>query len=101
MDTTNDANEIFYREGYGSVESFMIDSALLIALSKIDQYESECDSFKDKYGMALKDFELFLRREKGMEIFEKEEDLDDWEFAAHALKWWKEKADELRDSKPR
>jgi len=34
-----------------------------------------------------------LRAKKGSEDFEKEEDLDDWEFAEAALRWWSEKAD--------
>ncbi|MBU4002785.1 MAG: hypothetical protein KKB94_10755, partial [Proteobacteria bacterium] len=57
----------FYREGYGSFEKFMFDSALLIALSKIDQYEAECGSYRQKYGMDIMDFESFLHKEKGGE----------------------------------
>ena len=43
MGTISSANEVFQREGYSSFENFISDSALLIALSKIDQYESECE----------------------------------------------------------
>jgi len=33
---------------------------------------------------------------KGKEDFQKEEDLEDWEFANKALKWWEKKLKELR-----
>ena len=59
------------------------------------------NSFKEKYGMELEDFKRTLHKEKGNEIFEKEEDLEDWEFVTHAVKWWKEKTHELGDCKTR
>jgi hypothetical protein len=99
MNPSRTAGEILSKEGYTSPEHFVRDSALLIALSKIDQYRAECDLFKEKYRMELEDLEAGLRKTKGVEDFEKEEDLEDWEFALVALKWWQEKADELRASK--
>lgn len=101
MNANNCANEIFFKEGYGSFENFMFDSALIIALSKIDQYEAESDLYKDKYGMDIKNFENELHKKKGSEDFKKEEDFEDWEFSTHAVKWWKERADELRATKTR
>jgi hypothetical protein len=99
MDLSHTTAEILSKEGYTSPEHFVRDSALLIALSKIDRYKAECDFFKQKYGMELEDLEADLRKVKGMEDFKKEEDLEDWEFASGALKWWQEKVDELRSSK--
>ena len=96
MNADHGIQEIFINEGYERFENFIHDSALLIALSKIDQYEAEQEFYKDKYGLDLKDFEALLHKERGKEDFKKEEDLENWEFAAHAVIWWKEKADELR-----
>ncbi len=64
-----------------------------MALSIIEEYRAECDYFSQKYGATRKEFEDSLRAKKGSEDFEKEEDLDDWEFAEAALRWWSEKAD--------
>jgi len=99
MNAEHGVREILFREGYESFENFIQDSALLIALSKIDQYEAECEFYKEKYGSEIEDFEALLHKERGEEDFGKEEDLEDWEFAAHAVIWWKERADELRASK--
>jgi len=99
MNPSRTAEEILSKEGYTSPNDFVRDSALLIALSKIDQYQAECDLLKEKYGMELEELEARLHKIKGTEDFEKEEDLEDWEFALSAVKWWREKADELRASK--
>jgi len=92
MDTLNTAKEILFKEGYGFPEKFIQDCALMIALSKIEQYRSECDFFEHKYFMKLEKFESDLRQIKGEENFEKEDDLDDWEFAFNAMKWWEKRA---------
>jgi hypothetical protein len=99
MNLSHTAGEILSKVGYTSAEHFVRDSALLIALSKIDQYKAECDLFRERYGMELEELEATLRKTRGMEDFGKEEDLEDWEFAFSAVKWWQEKADELRASK--
>jgi hypothetical protein len=96
MNSSNVAHEILFKEGYTSSESFIRDSALIIALSKIDQYKAECDSYMGKYGLEMEKFKAVLHKDKGTENFEKEEDLEDWEFAVQAVRWWQEKADELR-----
>lgn len=99
MDSTQTVKEIFFREGYESYENYIHDSALLISLSKIDQYEAECEFYKEKYEMDIESFETILHKERGKENFDQEEDLEDWEFAIHAVNWWKERADELRAPK--
>ena len=90
--------EILIREGYSSPDELIRDWALITALSKVEQYRAECELFRRKYGMELEEFESLLRERKGQEDFEKEEDLEDWEFAASALKWWERKLEELRDA---
>jgi hypothetical protein len=65
-----------------------------MTLSRIDEYRAECAHFSQKYGTTRKEFEDSLRAKKGSEDFEKEKDLDDWEFAEAALRWWSEKKDD-------
>ena len=74
------------------------DWALFLALSRSEQYSAECELFERKYGMKLEELENRLHREKGMEDFEQEEDLDDWEFCLNAMKWWKDKVKELQSA---
>ena len=90
-------NEVLLKEGYGSPDALLKDWALIIALSKVEQYRAECDFFKKKYGMAADEFESNLHTERGSEDFEKENDLDDWEFSSGALKWWENKIKELQN----
>ena len=90
-------NEVLLREGYGSPRALMKDWALIVALSKVEQYRAECDFFQKKYGMTMEDFESHLHGERGSENFEKEDDINDWEFSLEALKWWEKKIKELQD----
>ncbi len=83
-------------EGYASEEGLLRDVYLLQALTKIEQYGAECEFFEKKYSVDLKTFERQLHRDKGKENFQKEEDLEDWEFAHNALYWWEKKLKELR-----
>ena len=92
----NSLEEILLEEGYTSEKTLVRDISLLFAMSKEEQYRSECEFFEKKYGMALANFEKRLHKQKGMEVIEKEEDLEDWEFAVNALKWWEEKIRELK-----
>ncbi len=46
----------------------------------------------------MEELKAVLHKDKGSEDFEKEENLEDWEFAVQAVRWWQEKADELRAS---
>ena len=90
--------EILLKEGFSSPNELLRDWSLITALSKIEQYQAECEYFQKKYGMTLGEFETFLRREKGKEDFEKEEDVADWEFSLKALVWWKEKVKDLQSA---
>jgi hypothetical protein len=74
----------------------LVEWTLLLALSRLEQYKAEYESFERKYGMSLEKFEVFLHREKGVEGFYKEEDLEDWEFCFKALRWWEEKVKGLQ-----
>ncbi len=87
---------ILAEEGYTSEKSMLNDVYLMNALAKIEYYRAECENFENKYGMKLKTFEHRLHKDKGKEDFLKEDDLQDWEFANAALKWWQEKLKDLR-----
>jgi hypothetical protein len=83
--------EILRLEGYSSGEAFAKDATYFLALTRVEQYRAECEFFERKYGMKLEDFHRSLCSVKGEENFGREEDLEDWEFAEVALRWWEEK----------
>ncbi|OQY45299.1 MAG: hypothetical protein B6242_10815 [Anaerolineaceae bacterium 4572_78] len=82
--------EILQETGYHDSNAFLADWSLMIALSKISQYQSECDFFFTKYRMPFGDFEKMIRKQNE-ENFDHEADLEDWEFAWHALAWWEKR----------
>ena len=94
----NVSKEVLFKEGYGSTDEFIRDWALIMALSKLEQFKAENDFFEKKYKMNLEEFESLLHKEKGKEDFEKEEDTEDWEFSLSALRWWEEKVRELQSA---
>ena len=76
-------------------EDALKEFSLLIALSKRDKYKTECQKFKHKYQMNFEHFETNLHSLKNQEDYEKECELDDWEFAKTSLNWWEQKIKEL------
>jgi hypothetical protein len=89
---------ILIEEGYLSAEKMLNEVYLLTTLSKKEQYNAEIEFFEKKYNMKFDEFEKQIHSKKGKENFRKEEDLEDWEFAISALKWWTEKAKELKNA---
>ena len=98
MQNTEIINEIFFEDGYLSTEDVLKDWSVMIALSRIDQFQAEKESFENKYKKSLDSYEKDLRAVKGKEDFEKENDLEDWEFACKALIWWEDKLRVLRNA---
>ena len=96
MKKFEELEDLISKEGYSSANEVIQDWVLMVALSKVEQYKAECEFFSNKYQMKLEEFEVSLHKEKGKEDFQKEEDLDDWEFALHALKWWGKKVKRLQ-----
>jgi hypothetical protein len=92
----NAVEDILLKEGYTSAESLIKDTSYLFALARIEQYKAECEFYENKYRTKVKKFEQSLHKKVGKEDFQKEEDLEDWEFAVAALAWWTEKAKELK-----
>jgi hypothetical protein len=92
----NTYTQVLLEEGYASADELFRGWALLTALSRVDQYRAECERFEMQYGQTLEEFAQGLRTEQGNEDFAKEEDLDDWTFAAEAMKWWEAKVEELQ-----
>ena len=88
--------EVLLKEGYGSPKELVRDWALMTALSRLEQYRAECEFFERKYGLKFDAFEKILHSKKGREDFEKEADLEDWEFASSAHRWWEKQVKELQ-----
>ena len=96
MNTTNQAiNSILEKSNGISKEEALAEFSLLIALSKRDKYKMECQKWGNKYQMSFEEFEKNLHAHKNQEDYEKESDLDDWEFAISSLKWWQDRIEEL------
>ncbi|NJN99398.1 MAG: hypothetical protein HC875_37530 [Anaerolineales bacterium] len=88
-------SEVLLEEGYHSTDELARDWALMVALARLEQYQAECEFFEKKYNLPWEQFDRLVHREKGHEDFEQEEDIEDWEFSANALKWWQAKVEEL------
>ena len=65
-------------------------------LAKVEQYGAEYEYYKDKYRISLNEFEKSLHQITGKEDFDKENDLEDWEFADHALRYWMQETKEIQ-----
>ena len=91
-------NEILFEDGYLSSDDVLKDWSVMVALSRIDQFRAEKESFENKYKQSLESFEKDLRAIKGKEDFEKENDLEDWEFVCKALIWWEDKLRALQNA---
>ena len=91
----NSVQEILKKENLGSPEEALVNVSLFLALSKRDEYEVECQRFREKYQMDFGVFKKLIEGKKNEEGFEEDDDLMDWEFAEEALSWWKQKVKEL------
>jgi hypothetical protein len=98
MQNTEIINEILFEDGYLSTEDVLKDWSVMIALSRVDQFRAEKESFENKYKKSFDSYEKDLRAVKGKENFEKESDLEDWEFACKSLSWWEDKLRTLRNA---
>jgi hypothetical protein len=96
MQNTAIINDILFEDGYSSSDDALKDWSVMIALSRIDQFRAEKESFENKYKKSFESYEKDLRAVKGKEDFEKENDLEDWEFSRKALTWWEDKLKALR-----
>ncbi|MBU0988895.1 MAG: hypothetical protein KJ823_01780 [Proteobacteria bacterium] len=90
--------EVQFSERYDTPKAFIKDLALMLPLSRVEQYRAECEFFQKKYAMSMEEFESRLHEEKGYEDFEKEDDLADWQFSLETLRWWEEKERNLQKS---
>jgi hypothetical protein len=68
----------------------------MVSMSRLEQYQGECDFFRNKYRLSFEEFECIVHTGNGQENFEYEQDLEDWEFAIHAREWWRSRVEELR-----
>lgn len=90
--------EVLLEEGYNSTDELARDWVLMVALSRLEQYQAECEFFEKKYNTSFEQFERLTHQKKGVEDFRQEDDIDDWEFSANALKWWQVKVEALRNA---
>ncbi len=70
--------------GFANEREALKEQALLLILSKINRYRTECSYYEKKYGMTFEKFAVMVQ-EIGEENFEYEDDLLDWRFARETL----------------
>lgn len=81
----------------GETESHVLkEHLILLALSKISRYETECSLFEAKYAEPFDAFRRRIHAMKNQEDFAADDDLLDWEFAHRALHGWQEKLNAIR-----
>lgn len=85
--------------GFSSEKDATRELSLMIALSKVSRYERECSKFRTKYGQSLEEFQRNTVSINGVEVFEQEDDVMDWEFAENALTLWQRRLEVLRNDK--
>ncbi len=90
------ATQVLLEEGYRSTDELFWGWALMAAMSKLEQYQGECEFFRNKYRLSFEEFERTVHAGTGQENFAREQDLEDWEFAIHAREWWRSRVAELR-----
>jgi len=91
-------SEVLSEGGYASEIEAMRDLSLTIALSKLNDYERECQRFRHKYGRSFEQMQQHIQDQKGQEDFQVEDDLLDWEFAWRSLKRWQLRLDVLQNA---
>ena len=91
-------NKIIFEDGYLSFDDVLNDWSVMIALTRIEQFRAEKESYENKYKKSFEVYEVDIHSVKGKEDFEKENDLDDWEFSCKALIWWEDQLQALRNA---
>ena len=91
----NATTQVLLEDGYRSTDEVFHGWALMARDVETGTLPGECESLAKKHGRTLDEFESTTHAVKGREDFGAEEDLEDWEFAAHALVWWQAKIEEL------
>lgn len=81
MSEVNETIKTIFEQSDGmNSEEALKEVSLLIALSKRDKYQMECQHF-----------EKHLHTISNAEDYDKENDLDDCEFAVSSLNWWQKR----------
>jgi len=86
--------------GFNSVDDFIRQQALAIFRQKLDKTALAVRRYETKYGMNLSEFQQRVINQqdealKHFGIFEKEDDLFDWEVEDHALPYYEQRVEQL------
>lgn len=83
-------NDVFQSFGVSDLGAIIENEAIMLLLARESRYKAEYNKFKSKYNSEFMEFKAKVEA-SGKEDFEVEDDLMDWEFAAHALDMIREK----------
>lgn len=82
--------------GFLNAKDLVKEQLILMLSSRISRYDSEIKMFEEKYGAT---YEAVLRGEKSrQEIFDREDDANDWRFALEAAGHYREKLQEIENA---
>ncbi|PIU64350.1 MAG: hypothetical protein COS84_08505 [Armatimonadetes bacterium CG07_land_8_20_14_0_80_40_9] len=90
--------DVLMEDGYESKDQVVDSFTIMIVLSKIDKYKSECAKYEKKYDCSLDALKSRIEKMEGEEEFEIEDDLMDWEFAENAKKLWQKRLEVLNSA---
>uniref|UniRef100_A0A831UC22 Uncharacterized protein n=1 Tax=Geobacter metallireducens TaxID=28232 RepID=A0A831UC22_GEOME len=104
MEQHNDREERFLRIaapilnelGFSSPRELIKEQLRLMIEARISRYEAEDRSFAAKYGKSFDTFASDCAR--GPELFEHEDDLNDWRFSREALFHYRARLSEIENA---
>lgn len=91
------AGPVLSEFGFGSVKELVKEQLYLMLQSKIAHYEAECRIYENKYGTSFEDASL-KNRGQGVEVFNREDDLNDWRFAQEAAELYRGKLRDIQNA---
>ncbi len=89
--------DVLHSEGFDSADALAESWAILVAMSKVEQYKAEVEFFEKKYQSGLNKFQQKNLSQDRVEDFQQEDDLDDWEFATQACTIWRHRLERLQN----
>jgi hypothetical protein len=87
-----------YLEMNISPDNILQEYALSKIYAKIDKYKAEISLFEKKYDCSYSDFKAKLKKMKNEEVFQWDDDVNDWQFAHENIIYWQDKLAEMKNN---
>lgn len=90
------AGPVLAEFGFSGAKELLKEQLVLMLEARISRYEAESRLFETKYGLGYEQFAGKCREEP--EVFEHEDDLNNWRFALESLRRYKDKLSEVENA---